>query len=765
MTEICKYTFDINNILNTNKWNNDIKLLSCIDNDTYYNLNLLFNNIKIDIITDFNFYCVINSDNNTELNYKLLESTNYNPETILIIIDNINTNKKQKVIDYNDEFNFYQTFIENTKYKLNYSEIKIKSKKFADNKNNIKKISVPKELLFNENQIYTILINEIKQINSNKDYKHYIYPFENNIYDLRAKIFFNNNIELELKFSIDPKFYPFYPPKLEVISPKLKISLLLAIMNLNVLKIENWNYTITFSWLIENIFLVLDPIINNHVDETNKEITELESLLIKLSNITKDTSCDNINIDIKINKTIIKSEDTNSYWKSGTGYGNDKTSKWDIKNFILEKELQEQEIINLLNQIICQINDKHIDTINNSYLLKYIIDSVSGLTLLTLETSKKLFEIIMKILDSLFDYKNKLNETFIKNIVLNLENINSEILFLFQNNEEMKMNNLYQSVYINYNKYSQYSESISQYQDSESKEQSSELISQDQGQDSELKEQSSELISQDQDSESNKIKEYIDIMKKNQFETCEITDNHLFISEKNKKLNSKSLVRVISELSTLKTSLPLNYESTIWLRVPKKDINLFSFMISGPKDTPYENGLFIFHAFFPSDYPNVEPKVLLNTTGMGKVRFNPNLYSSGKVCLSLLGTWSGDQGEKWNKTSTFLQVLVSIQSLIFVDQPYFNEPGYEKDYGTNKGTKKSNEYNEQLQYYTIELAMIDQIINSPPEYKQVIMSHFKIKKNDILLTCKKWVDQAINNKERIKKIYEKLIVTFDELLI
>ena len=31
----------------------------------------------------------------------------------------------------------------------------------------------------------------------------------------------------------------------------------------------------------------------------------------------------------------------------------------------------------------------------------------------------------------------------------------------------------------------------------------------------------------------------------------------------------------------------------------------------------------------------------LRTTGGGTVRFNPNLYNSGKVCLSLLGTWPG----------------------------------------------------------------------------------------------------------------------------
>ena len=49
------------------------------------------------------------------------------------------------------------------------------------------------------------------------------------------------------------------------------------------------------------------------------------------------------------------------------------------------------------------------------------------------------------------------------------------------------------------------------------------------------------------------------------------------------------------------------------------------------------------------------------------------------MCLSLLGTWSGDQGERWHaKTSTLLQVLMSIQALILVPDPFFNEPGYER---------------------------------------------------------------------------------------
>ena len=55
------------------------------------------------------------------------------------------------------------------------------------------------------------------------------------------------------------------------------------------------------------------------------------------------------------------------------------------------------------------------------------------------------------------------------------------------------------------------------------------------------------------------------------------------------------------------------------------------------------------------------------------MRFNPNLYNCGKVCLSLLGTWPGRPEEQWTSQSTLLQVLVSIQSMILVELPYFNE--------------------------------------------------------------------------------------------
>mgnify|MGYP000902727291 CR=1 FL=1 len=62
---------------------------------------------------------------------------------------------------------------------------------------------------------------------------------------------------------------------------------------------------------------------------------------------------------------------------------------------------------------------------------------------------------------------------------------------------------------------------------------------------------------------------------------------------------------------------------------------------AGPEDSPYENGLFEFDILLGASYPSAPPTVNFVTTGGGKVRFNPNLYNCGKVCLSLLGTWSG----------------------------------------------------------------------------------------------------------------------------
>jgi baculoviral IAP repeat-containing protein 6 len=261
-------------------------------------------------------------------------------------------------------------------------------------------------------------------------------------------------------------------------------------------------------------------------------------------------------------------------------------------------------------------------------------------------------------------------------------------------------------------------------------------------------------------------KNYEQQMKKYQFNHYDIPNYHRMKEYMSAKLDSKATMRMLSEISSFKTVFPINWESSIFIRVSKKNINLLSFFITGPKDTPYENGFFEFHASFPSDYPNNPPKVLLNTTGKDTIRFNPNLYQCGKVCLSLLGTWSGQESEKWNaNTSTFIQVPISIQSLILIEKPYFNEPGYERQMNTIEGKTQSQKYNEPLFIGTIKWTIIDMINNPPATMEEPIKLHFKMKKDEIINTTKKWLDSCINKSYRaeLEQLRNEMIILLNTL--
>lgn len=146
------------------------------------------------------------------------------------------------------------------------------------------------------------------------------------------------------------------------------------------------------------------------------------------------------------------------------------------------------------------------------------------------------------------------------------------------------------------------------------------------------------------------------------------------------------MVRLAQELADLSISLPYDHTNGIFVRVEQTRVDVMKALIVGASDTPYAHGVFIYDIFFDDQYPEGPPKVNLETTGGGLVRFNPNLYACGKVCLSLLGTWRGNASENWDpKLSTLLQVLVSIQAVVMGEDVYFNEPGFETEAGTPDG--------------------------------------------------------------------------------
>ena len=187
-------------------------------------------------------------------------------------------------------------------------------------------------------------------------------------------------------------------------------------------------------------------------------------------------------------------------------------------------------------------------------------------------------------------------------------------------------------------------------------------------------------------------------------------------------------------------SKPLLEEKGIYTKV--NDDNLYEAyaLIIGPKDTPYSNGFYFFKFNFCKKYPLVPPKVTFMTLN-DKVRFNPNLYVEGKVCLSILGTWSGPS---WTSCMNFETILVSLQSLLN-DKPIQNEPGYESENG-----KLMETYNILLKYYNIKVAVLDMLNNPPNEFQYFI----PIMKKEFYKRYDEYVDDI---KESLLPITDNLI--------
>ena len=69
----------------------------------------------------------------------------------------------------------------------------------------------------------------------------------------------------------------------------------------------------------------------------------------------------------------------------------------------------------------------------------------------------------------------------------------------------------------------------------------------------------------------------------------------------------------------------------------------FVVRLAGPRDTPYESGVFDAELLLPEDYPMNPPKVLFNT----KI-FHPNIDKIGRVCLDILkNNWTPVLQIKW----------------------------------------------------------------------------------------------------------------------
>jgi len=104
----------------------------------------------------------------------------------------------------------------------------------------------------------------------------------------------------------------------------------------------------------------------------------------------------------------------------------------------------------------------------------------------------------------------------------------------------------------------------------------------------------------------------------------------------------------------------------IFCELPDEN-NIFEWRvyIEGPKDTPYEGGIFQAKLSFPQDYPMSPPGMQMITEF-----WHPNVYYDGRVCISILHPPGEDETsgerpeERWRPCQTVSTVLISVISLL-----------------------------------------------------------------------------------------------------
>ena len=151
-------------------------------------------------------------------------------------------------------------------------------------------------------------------------------------------------------------------------------------------------------------------------------------------------------------------------------------------------------------------------------------------------------------------------------------------------------------------------------------------------------------------------------------------------------------------------------EQGLYCIMNEENIYEIKAMVVGPKDTPYEGGFYFFLLKFSKEYPHKPPSITFHTLD-NRVRFNPNYYKCGKVCLSILGTWDGP---KWTVCMTLTTVLCSIQSLMS-EMPYRNEPGHDND-----SVDKCTEYNKCITYHNFRISIINMLEKPTPGYEEFL---------------------------------------------
>ncbi|CAB3365255.1 Hypothetical predicted protein [Cloeon dipterum] len=152
---------------------------------------------------------------------------------------------------------------------------------------------------------------------------------------------------------------------------------------------------------------------------------------------------------------------------------------------------------------------------------------------------------------------------------------------------------------------------------------------------------------------------------------------------------------------------------------PINEENFFEWeaLITGPEGTCFEGGVFPAKLIFPPDYPLSPPKMQFTCE-----MFHPNIYSDGRVCISILHAPGDDpmgyesSAERWSPVQSVEKILLSVVSMLagcFEPIYYLNATEPNDESGANVDAAKMWRENRE-EFNKIAERLVRRTLGLPP---------------------------------------------------
>lgn len=161
----------------------------------------------------------------------------------------------------------------------------------------------------------------------------------------------------------------------------------------------------------------------------------------------------------------------------------------------------------------------------------------------------------------------------------------------------------------------------------------------------------------------------------------------------NKTERARSRAFILNDLKTIESS---NTSEFFSVGLINDDIYRWEVVIFGPKDTPFESGMYRAELRFPINYPEEPPSFKFISP-----MWHPNIDKDGNVCISILHKSGNDDfgyeqlNERWMPVRSAESVIMSIVCLL-------DSPNCESSANPDAGQQvreNREEYNRKVRQY------------------------------------------------------------------